>query len=90
MIIPPPFHPFHQGRKKRDCNTVDASTDKTVEIARELGLKVFVHSKNMGYGAHQKKCYKEVLKEGEAIIAMLHPDYHYDPTLLPLLLKPIN
>ncbi len=69
--------------------TDDASTDKTVEIARELGLKVFVHSKNMGYGANQKTCYKEALKECADIIAMLHPDYQYDPTLLPDIVQPI-
>ena len=55
--------------------TDDASTDRTVDIARELGLKVFVHSKNMGYGANQKTCYKEALREGADIITMLHPDY---------------
>ena len=69
--------------------TDDASTDRTVEIAKELGLKVFVHSKNMGYGANQKTCYKEALKEGADIIAMLHPDYQYDPALLPKVIQPI-
>ena len=69
--------------------TDDASTDRTVDIARELGLKVFVHSKNMGYGANQKTCYKEALKEGADIIAMLHPDYQYDPALLPKVIQPI-
>ena len=69
--------------------TDDASTDRTVDIARELGLKVFVHSKNMGYGANQKTCYKEALREGADIIAMLHPDYQYDPVLLPKVIQPI-
>ena len=69
--------------------TDDASTDMTVDIAKELGLKVFVHSKNMGYGANQKTCYKEALKEGADIIAMLHPDYQYDPALLPKVIQPI-
>ena len=69
--------------------TDDASTDRTVDIAKELGLKVFVHSKNMGYGANQKTCYKEALKEGADIIAMLHPDYQYDPELLSKVIQPI-
>ena len=69
--------------------TDDASTDRTVVIARELWLKVFVHSKNMGYGANQKTCYKEALREGADIIAMLHPDYQYDPVLLPKVIQPI-
>ena len=69
--------------------TDDASTDRTVDIARELGLKVFVHNKNMGYGANQKTCYTEALREGADIIAMLHPDYQYDPVLLPKVIQPI-
>jgi glycosyltransferase involved in cell wall biosynthesis len=43
----------------------------------------------MGYGANQKTCYKEALKERADIIAMLHPDYQYDPTLLPDIVQPI-
>ena len=40
----------------------DASSDNTVEEAKKLGLKIFVHSKNLGYGGNQKTCYKEALK----------------------------
>jgi glycosyltransferase involved in cell wall biosynthesis len=69
--------------------TDDASTDRTVEIAKELGIKVFQHTRNMGYGANQKTCYKEALKERADIIVMLHPDYQYDPTLLPDIVQPI-
>lgn len=67
----------------------DGSTDKTVEIARELGLGVFVHNKNYGYGANQKTCYIEALKAGADIVVMVHPDYQYDPTLLPEMIEPI-
>ncbi|HOZ36729.1 MAG TPA: glycosyltransferase, partial [bacterium] len=28
----------------------DASQDKTTELARRLGLRVFTHPKNLGYG----------------------------------------
>jgi hypothetical protein len=34
----------------------DASRDGTVALARKLGLKVFVHPKNRGYGGNQKTC----------------------------------
>lgn len=68
----------------------DGSTDETIKIARELGLKIFLHSKNFGYGANQKTCYTEALKENPDIIAMLHPDYQYDPTLLPQMIEPIK
>src|SRR5438270_10005698 len=68
----------------------DASTDKTLEIARQLHLTVFVHTRNYGYGANQKTCYAEALKEGADIVVMLHPDYQYDPTLLPEIVAPIK
>ena len=67
----------------------DASKDGTVELAQHLDIKVFVHDRNRGYGANQKTCYSEALKEGASIIAMIHPDYQYDPTLLPDVLRPI-
>ncbi|HWX38039.1 MAG TPA: glycosyltransferase family 2 protein [Candidatus Sulfotelmatobacter sp.] len=68
----------------------DGSTDKTLDIARELHLTVFVHTRNFGYGANQKTCYTEALKEGADIVVMLHPDYQYDPTLLPQIIAPIK
>lgn len=68
----------------------DGSTDATLRIAQELKLEVFVHTRNFGYGANQKTCYTEALKVGADIVVMLHPDYQYDPTLLPALLAPIE
>jgi glycosyltransferase involved in cell wall biosynthesis len=68
----------------------DGSTDRTLEIARELNLTAFVHTRNYGYGANQKTCYTEALKEGADIVVMLHPDYQYDPALLPEVLAPIK
>jgi glycosyltransferase involved in cell wall biosynthesis len=59
----------------------DFSHDATVEIARHLNLRVFVHDRNRGYGANQKTCYTEALKLGADIILMLHPDYQYSPKL---------
>ncbi len=61
----------------------DASTDRTALISRGLGIKTFVHEKNAGYGANQKTCYREALRLGADIIVMLHPDYQYDPRLIP-------
>jgi len=68
----------------------DGSTDKTLDIARQLQLTVFVHTRNFGYGANQKTCYAEALKEEADIVVMLHPDYQYDPTLLPEIIAPIK
>lgn len=67
----------------------DASADGTAELARSLGLKVFGHSENLGYGANQKTCYQEALKVGADIVIMIHPDHQYDPRLVPDLLLPI-
>lgn len=60
----------------------DASTDRTVALAHELGVKSFVHSHNLGYGANQKTCYREALAVGADVVVMLHPDYQYEPRLV--------
>lgn len=62
--------------------TDDHSNDKTVEIARELKLKTFVHDRNLGYGGNQKTCYREAIKLGADVVIMLHPDYQYPPALI--------
>src|SRR2546428_6255619 len=67
----------------------DGSTDATLEIARELNLHIFVHNRNYGYGANQKTCYAEALRAGADIVVMVHPDYQYDPTLVPQIIEPI-
>lgn len=69
--------------------TDDGSRDGTLELARKMGLKVFVHEKNKGYGANQKTCYTEALKMGADIIIMVHPDHQYDPTVIPQLVQPL-
>src|SRR5688500_20366931 len=61
----------------------DGSRDETLQIAKDLDLEVFVHARNYGYGGNQKTCYTEAIKAGADIVVMLHPDYQYDPTLLP-------
>ncbi len=62
--------------------TDDHSSDRTVEVARNIGIDVYVHEKNMGYGANQKTCYEEALKRGADVVVMLHPDYQYPPKLI--------
>ena len=62
--------------------TDDASKDKTVDVAKKLGIKTFIHDKNKGYGGNQKTCYQEALKLNADIIVMLHPDYQYTPKLI--------
>lgn len=60
----------------------DQSHDETAALARQLGLFVFERDKNGGYGANQKTCYKLALAHGADIVAMIHPDYQYDPKLV--------
>ena len=68
----------------------DASSDNTVEVARMLGIKTFVHPKNRGYGGNQKTCYHEALKASADIVVMVHPDFQYDPKFIPELVTPIS
>lgn len=67
----------------------DGSKDNTVKIAKKLGFEVITHPQNRGYGANQKTCYTIALSEGADIIIMIHPDYQYDSTLAPELIRPI-
>jgi glycosyltransferase involved in cell wall biosynthesis len=60
----------------------DKSTDETVRIAQRLGLQIFVHEKNYGYGRNQQTCYREALAAGADIVVMVHPDYQYTPLLV--------
>lgn len=68
----------------------DGSKDETVMIARKLKLQIIIHSKNRGYGANQKTCYKNALKLGADIVVMIHPDYQYEPQYIKYLVKPIE
>jgi 2-polyprenyl-3-methyl-5-hydroxy-6-metoxy-1,4-benzoquinol methylase len=67
----------------------DASPDNTAELARELGITVYTHPENRGYGGNQKTCYTHALEEGADVVILLHPDYQYDPRAVPLLIAPI-
>ena len=60
----------------------DNSRDDTVEVARRLGLHVFKHDRNYGYGRNQQTCYREALSAGADVVIMLHPDYQYTPLLI--------
>ena len=61
----------------------DASSDGTVQLAKELGLTPIVHERNKGYGGNQKTCYRTALDLGADVIVMVHPDYQYSPLLVP-------
>src|ERR1700722_6311424 len=59
----------------------DHSTDRTIQVATELGLQCFLHDRNYGYGRNQQTCYREALAAGADVVIMVHPDYQ-NTTLL--------
>src|SRR4029077_7537672 len=60
----------------------DNSSDATVNLAHRMGLLVFQHDRNYGYGRNQQTCYREALAAGADVVIMLHPDYQYTPALV--------
>jgi glycosyltransferase involved in cell wall biosynthesis len=83
------YHDIPAGLADKVLVVDDASKDHTVEVAERLGLTVFVHPANRGYGGNQKTCYDEALRAGASIVVLLHPDYQYDPTTLLALVEPL-
>src|SRR5574343_648851 len=62
----------------------DFSRDNTSSLAKRLGIHhVIRHDINKGYGGNQKTCYRTALSIGADIVIMVHPDYQYDPRLIP-------
>jgi glycosyltransferase involved in cell wall biosynthesis len=61
----------------------DASSDRTVPLAKQIGLAPICHESNKGYGGNQKTCYRNALELGADVIVMVHPDYQYSPLLVP-------
>jgi glycosyltransferase involved in cell wall biosynthesis len=77
------LHDIPEGCVEEIIVVDDNSQDNTVAIARAEGIRVIEHSENRGYGANQKTCYREALNTSADIIVMIHPDYQYDPRLIP-------
>ena len=67
----------------------DASKDKTIDIAKNLGITIYNHTDNKGYGGNQKTCYYQALKRKPDVVVMVHPDYQYDAKLVGVLCEPI-
>lgn len=65
----------------------DHSPDDTLQAAEKLGIRAVRHEKNLGYGGNQKTCYRLALEMGADIVVMLHPDYQYDPRVLPAMVE---
>lgn len=63
----------------------DASSDETRAITLSLNIRYAFHRENHGYGGNQKTCYALALQSDADVVVMLHPDYQYEPLLLPAL-----
>lgn len=61
----------------------DCSKDDTAKVAESLGLRVVRHERNTGYGGNQKTCYRLALEAGADVVVMVHPDYQYNPKVVP-------
>src|SRR5437660_11571649 len=60
----------------------DHSSDRTVAIAHQLSLQLFVHDQNYGYGCNQQTCYRVALAAVADVVIMLPPDHHLTPQLV--------
>lgn len=62
----------------------DFSQDNSITVAKSLNINhIILHDHNIGYGGNQKTLYTKALSIGADVIIMLHPDYQYDPKLIP-------
>lgn len=68
----------------------DKSADRTLQIAKRLGLHVIALPHNIGYGGNQKVCYLEALKQNADIVIMLHPDGQYEPEAINKFIRAIK
>ena len=68
----------------------DKSSDRTSEVARNLGIKhVITHERNTGYGGNQKLGYRYAIDKGFDAVALLHGDGQYAPEKLPELVEAV-
>lgn len=59
------------------------SNDETVARARQLDVFVWCHPENKGFGGNLKQGYRLALQRGADIVVTVHPDYQYEPRLVP-------
>lgn len=83
------FYEIPKDLRKHIILVDDWGKDKTLRIAKKLGIQVYAHPNNLGYGGNQKTLYWEALKLKPDVVVMLHPDYQYDGTKIEDLIKPI-
>jgi len=68
----------------------DGSTDKTVEIALNVGAdKVVSHGRNLGIGASFMTGVRNAITMNADVLVIIDADSQFDPELIPSLVKPI-
>jgi glycosyltransferase involved in cell wall biosynthesis len=67
----------------------DASTDRTSQIAEEVGAIVIRHGRNLGVGAAIKSGYHRALATSSEIVMVVAGDGQHDPHDIPALIQPI-
>ena len=74
----------------------DASNDETSAIVQKFieanpdkKIKLVTQSVNLGYGGNQKFGYNYAVKNGFDVVALIHGDNQYSPTLIPRIVNPI-
>lgn len=63
------------------------STDRTAEVAKELGIRCVTHEINSNYGGNLKRLFKLFLEEGGDVAIEIHGDYQYEPSLADLMVQ---
>jgi glycosyltransferase involved in cell wall biosynthesis len=67
----------------------DGSTDRTAEIAAELGAGVARHPANRGLGAAVRTGLRAAVEAGASVVAYMDADLEYSPEDIPRLVQPI-
>jgi glycosyltransferase involved in cell wall biosynthesis len=67
----------------------DGSTDSTAKIAREKGIRVLSHERNLGVGAAFQSGLREAILDGFDILVSIDSDGQFDPQYIPELVVPI-
>ena len=81
--------PEHIKKEAQFVVVDNASTDNSVEVAENLGLKVLIHETNRGYGGSNKTGFEYAKKIGVDIFLIMHSDCQYDPTIMDRILEPV-
>jgi glycosyltransferase involved in cell wall biosynthesis len=68
----------------------DGSTDETSRIAERLGARVVRHSRNLGYGAAIRSCFKVARELKASVLVTLDADGQHDPDDILKLIEPIK